>query len=82
MANAYSVIGKVETMSDYKIEIKNLYKIFGPNDKSMVDLVANGIGKQDLLDQQKCQHWHLCKLNQCHNGAFWVWKINSDTPHQ
>ena len=40
-------------MSDYKIEIKNLYKIFGPNDKSMVDLVANGMGKQELLDQHK-----------------------------
>jgi glycine betaine/proline transport system ATP-binding protein len=53
MASAYSVIGKAETMSDYKIEIKNLYKIFGPNDKSMVDLVANGMGKQDLLDQHK-----------------------------
>ena len=38
-------------MSDYKIEIKNLYKIFGPNDKSMVELVANGTGKQDLLDK-------------------------------
>ena len=42
MANAYSVTGKADTMSDYKIEIKNLYKIFGPNDKRMVDLVANG----------------------------------------
>jgi glycine betaine/proline transport system ATP-binding protein len=40
-------------MSDYKIEIKNLYKIFGPNDKSMVELVANGMGKQELLDQHK-----------------------------
>ena len=40
-------------MSDYKIEIKNLYKIFGPNDKSMVDLVANGMSKQELLDQHK-----------------------------
>ena len=53
MANAYSVTGKVDTMSDYKIEIKNLYKIFGPNDKSMVDLVANGMSKQELLDQHK-----------------------------
>ena len=53
MENAYSVTGKVETMSDYKIEIKNLYKIFGPNDKSMVDRVANGMGKQELLDHHK-----------------------------
>jgi glycine betaine/proline transport system ATP-binding protein len=53
MANAYSVTGKADTMSDYKIEIKNLYKIFGPNDKSMVDLVANGMSKQELLDQHK-----------------------------
>ena len=40
-------------MTDFKIEIKNLYKIFGPNDKSMVELVANGMGKQELLDQHK-----------------------------
>ena len=53
MENAYNVTGKVETMSDYKIEIKNLYKIFGPNDKSMVDRVANGMGKQELLDEHK-----------------------------
>ena len=53
MENVYSVIGKAETMSDYKIEIKNLYKIFGPNDKNMVDRVANGMGKQELLDDHK-----------------------------
>ena len=40
-------------MSDYKIEIKNLFKIFGPNDKTMVKLVADGLSKQDLLDQKQ-----------------------------
>ena len=53
MANGCSVIEKAETMTDFKIEIKNLYKIFGPNDKSMVELVAHGMGKQELLDQHK-----------------------------
>ena len=51
-------------MSDYKIEIKNLYKIFGPNDKDMVDLVANGLGKQELLDK----HRHVLGLNNVNIG--------------
>ena len=34
-----------------KIEIKGLYKIFGPDAKSMVPLVRQGMQKQALLDR-------------------------------
>jgi glycine betaine/proline transport system ATP-binding protein len=64
MASACSVTGKVEAMSKYKIEIKNLYKIFGPNDKDMVELVANGTGKQELLDK----HGHVLGLKNVNIG--------------
>jgi len=37
-------------MSKTKIEIKNLYKIFGPKDKSYVKSVKDGLTKQKLLD--------------------------------
>ena len=38
-------------MPDIKIQIKNLYKIFGPNDKKMINHVEGGIGKAELLEQ-------------------------------
>ena len=38
-------------VSDYKVQIKNLYKIFGPNPKKQVDKVKSGVGKQQLLDE-------------------------------
>ncbi len=33
------------------IEIKNLYKIFGPHDREMVAHVQAGLSKPDLLEQ-------------------------------
>ena len=88
MANAYSATGKAAAMSDYKIEIKNLYKIFGPDDKNMVELVANGLGKQELLDQTSAcfgftrrQYWYFSKFYQCNYGAVRVWKIDSNKTH-
>ena len=38
-------------MSDIKVAIKDLYKIFGSNSVSMIDKVKNGISKSDLLEQ-------------------------------
>ena len=38
-------------MPDIKIQIKNLYKIFGPNDKKMINHVESGMGKAELLEQ-------------------------------
>lgn len=46
-------------MSDLKVQIKNLYKIFGPNPKSMVSHVERGMGKTELLDK----HGHVLGLN-------------------
>ena len=38
-------------MSDTKVAIKDLYKIFGSNPSSMIDKVKNGIAKSDLLEK-------------------------------
>ena len=38
-------------MSDTKVAIKDLYKIFGSNPSSMIDMVKNGISKSDLLEK-------------------------------
>ena len=38
-------------MSQPKISIRNLYKIFGPNDREMVDKVKGGLTKPELLEQ-------------------------------
>ncbi len=38
-------------MSDIKVAIKDLYKIFGSNSASMIDKVKNGISKSDLLEK-------------------------------
>ena len=46
-------------MSDRKVSIKNLFKIFGRNSKKMVAHVENGIGKQELLEK----HRHVLGLN-------------------
>ena len=40
-------------MSNIKVSIKNLYKIFGNNDKAMVQHVENGCSKAELLSQHK-----------------------------
>lgn len=38
-------------MASQSIEIKNLYKIFGPHGDKYVDMVKNGLSKTDLNDQ-------------------------------
>ncbi len=42
-----------------KVEIKNLYKIFGPNPKAQVEKVKGGVGKPELL----AEHGHVLGLN-------------------
>ena len=42
-------------MTDAKVQIKNLYKIFGKNPQKVLPLVKNGMSKPDLLDQ----HGHV-----------------------
>ncbi len=37
-------------MTEASVEIRGVYKIFGPDPKSMVDLVKNGLTKQELMD--------------------------------
>ena len=46
-------------MPDIKVSIKNLYKIFGRNPNSMVDLVKGGMSKSDLLEK----HGHVLGLD-------------------
>ena len=45
-------------MSDIKVQIKDLYKIFGSNPKKMVDVVKGGVGKTELLEK----HGHVLGL--------------------
>ena len=45
-------------MTDLKVEIANLFKIFGPNPNGVMGLVQDGISKHDLLDQ----HGHVLGL--------------------
>ncbi len=45
-------------MSDLKIQIKNLYKIFGPNGTKQIEKVKNGVGKAELL----ADHGHVLGL--------------------
>ncbi len=45
-------------MPDAAVEIRGVYKIFGPNPRSMVDLVRNGLTKQELMDV----HGHVLGL--------------------
>ena len=59
MENAFKLIDMVKNMNNTKIEIKNLYKIFGAKDKSFVDSIKNGMSKQELLDQ----HNHVLGLD-------------------
>ena len=80
MENAFKLIDMAKTMNNIKIEIKNLYKIFGAKDKSFVDSIKNGMSKQELLDQ----HNHVLgldninlaipeKKNSGHYGSFRFW---------
>lgn len=46
-------------MSDVKVAIKNLYKIFGNNPSTMIDKVKDGISKSDLLES----HGHVLGLD-------------------
>ena len=45
-------------MTEAKIQIKNLYKIFGKNPKSAMEFVKNGVGKDELLEK----HNHVLGL--------------------
>jgi glycine betaine/proline transport system ATP-binding protein len=45
-------------MADRDIEIRNLYKIFGPQGRDFVDKVRSGLGKAELMEQ----HGHVLGL--------------------
>ncbi|MFT5182259.1 MAG: glycine betaine/proline transport system ATP-binding protein [Alphaproteobacteria bacterium] len=46
-------------MAEPKIRIEGLYKIFGPNPDAAIDLVRDGVSKQEMLDA----HGHVVGLN-------------------
>ena len=58
MVDACRLIEKVLGMTDTKIKIKNLYKVFGADPKSAMEQVRNGVSKQDLLEK----HSHVLGL--------------------
>ena len=37
-----------------KIEIKNIYKIFGENPQSILPMVKNGATKESVLEEKRC----------------------------
>ena len=39
---------------DILIKVNHLYKIFGEGDKSALDLVKNGMSKDELLEKSNC----------------------------
>ena len=53
-------------MASHAIQIKNLYKIFGPRGRSYVDAVKNGLGKAEL--------------NETHGHVLGLQDINIDMP--
>ncbi|NKB76265.1 MAG: ATP-binding cassette domain-containing protein [Gammaproteobacteria bacterium] len=53
-------------MTEPKIKIENLYKIFGPNPKSVIGKVQDGMSKQELLEN--------------HGHVFGLKDINIDIP--
>ena len=48
-------------MADIKIQIKNLYKIFGNKPDQVMQLVRDGMSKQELLDQHR--HVPACRIS-------------------
>ena len=68
MVKGFKRIDMGKSMNKPKLKIKNLYKIFGPKGESFIELVKNGISKQELLDN----HGHVLGLND----------INLDIPEQ
>ena len=55
----FKLTDTVKNMSNSKLVIRNLYKIFGPNSRKYVRLVNEGMSKQELLDN----HNHVLGLN-------------------
>ena len=51
MGNGCRSTWKVPMVSETKVAIKNLYKIFGKNPTGMINHVQNGISKQELLEK-------------------------------
>jgi glycine betaine/proline transport system ATP-binding protein len=50
MASASNNIAVALFMADPKIRIEGLYKIFGPDPAAAIDLVRQGVSKQEMLD--------------------------------
>ena len=53
-------------MSDTKVKIKKLSKIFGENPEKMVEHINNGVSKSDLLDK--------------YNHVLGLYDVNIDIP--
>ena len=58
MVKDYRPIEKTFQMTDTKIQINNLYKIFGDDPEKAMELVNTGISKQELLEK----HGHVLGL--------------------
>ena len=68
MGAGFKHIERVQAVSKQKIQIKNLYKIFGNDAENVMELVNDGISKQELLEN----HGHVLGLRD----------INIDVPEK
>ena len=50
------------------IKVNQLYKIFGDGDKNALDLVKNGMGKDELLEKSNC----VLGLNNINLNIFFI----------
>lgn len=64
MVSEYKNTARVEKMSDIKIKIQGLTKIFGAKPKLVLSHVNQGISKEDLLEQ----HQHVLGLHDINMG--------------
>jgi len=75
-------MGKNDTL----IKINQLYKIFGDDQVKALELVKNGISKEELLEKSNCVlglnninlNIKKSKNTSCY-GAFWIRKIYTYT---
>ena len=51
MDNVFRNIEKEIIVNDIKIQIKDLYKIFGSKPKEMLEKVKEGFSKEEILDK-------------------------------
>ena len=66
-----------EGAPDGGIEIRNLYKIFGPEPQAYIDRVRDGMTKTELNEE----HHHAGGVDPGYHGAFGLRQVDVDPAH-